>query len=258
MLLADLNFLLVDDSSTVRKLTANIIETLIGSKQIYQASNGMEAIDILKSNKIDFIISDWNMPNLSGDELLYEVRNNEEWKDIPFILMTTNAGRDFLVTAIQLGVTQYILKPFSPGELEDKIRKSWAGSNKRSSMRYFSLPEHRLIIKGEKESYLSEIINICRTGMLLRVKYSRSITLFTNYEMYIEFKKCEGLNFQNIGPIIGMVIRIETEDFFHPTSSICFLATYFSPGLTDKDTEVKLKLFLKYLNSRCADTIPDE
>ena len=98
----NIKYLVVDDCNMVLNLVKNIITTRLGSDNIFTATNGEEALVILDKNEIDVVISDWEMPKLSGEELLYQIRTNSRLKEIPFIMMSSLGGRDFVITAIKM------------------------------------------------------------------------------------------------------------------------------------------------------------
>jgi two-component system chemotaxis response regulator CheY len=114
--------LVVDDFSTMRRIVKNILKQL-GFENILEADDGMSALDVLRSQSIDFIISDWNMPRLSGMELLKAVRTSEEWKDLPFLMVTAEGQKENVIEAVKAKVSNYIVKPFTPDTLAEKIKK---------------------------------------------------------------------------------------------------------------------------------------
>ena len=114
--------LVVDDFSTMRRIVKNILRQL-GFENILEADDGMSALDVLRSQSVDFIISDWNMPRLSGIELLKAVRTSEEWKDLPFLMVTAEGQKENVIEAVKAKVSNYIVKPFSPETLAEKIKK---------------------------------------------------------------------------------------------------------------------------------------
>ena len=114
--------LVVDDFSTMRRIVKNILRQL-GFENILEADDGMSALDVLRSQSIDFIISDWNMPRLSGIELLKAVRTSEEWKDLPFLMVTAEGQKENVLEAVKAKVSNYIVKPFTPDTLAEKIKK---------------------------------------------------------------------------------------------------------------------------------------
>ena len=251
----NVHFLTVDDSPIVLSRVRGAIEAKIGAKQIVEASNGKDALEALRHNNIDMIISDWNMPHMNGEELLYEVRNSERWKNIPFIMMSSNSKRDFLITAIQNGVTNYIVKPFTPAELEDKIRRSWNCTARRRAERFFLSCEHRLVIRLESRVIPAKVINISRTGILVSLEYVPDLQLFKQYKLILEIVKPDGQNSWIISPIYGMVVRLEVENCFYPSSSMCLMAFSFIPSMLSNEVEAKLDGFLKWLSSRKPDVI---
>ena len=114
--------LVVDDFSTMRRIVKNILRQL-GFENILEADDGMSALDVLRSQTVDFIISDWNMPRLSGIELLKAVRTSEEWKDLPFLMVTAEGQKENVIEAVKSKVSNYIVKPFTPETLAEKIKK---------------------------------------------------------------------------------------------------------------------------------------
>lgn len=117
-----MNVLVVDDFSTMRRIVKNILRQL-GFENILEADDGMRALDVLRSQSVDFIISDWNMPRLSGIELLKAVRTSEEWKDLPFLMVTAEGQKENVIEAVKAKVSNYIVKPFTPETLAEKIKK---------------------------------------------------------------------------------------------------------------------------------------
>jgi two-component system chemotaxis response regulator CheY len=122
----NIKILIVDDFSTMRKIIRNIL-TQLGFKNILEADDGTTALEILKKEKVDLIISDWNMPKMSGLELLKAVRSDENLKDIPFVMVTAEAQKENILEAIKYKVNQYIVKPFTPETLKEKIEKVFGG-----------------------------------------------------------------------------------------------------------------------------------
>ena len=120
-----MKILVVDDFATMRRIVKNILKQL-GYTNFVEAQDGKEALKILKSQHIDFIVSDWNMPNMSGLELLKAVRADEALKDIPFLMVTAEALKENIVEAVKAGVSNYIVKPFTAETLSKKIEKIFA------------------------------------------------------------------------------------------------------------------------------------
>ena len=116
----NIKILAVDDFSTMRRIVRNILRQL-GYNNITEAEDGVTALEHLKQNRADFIISDWNMPNMTGLELLKAVRADANLKDIPVLLVTAEALKENVVEAVKAGVNGYIVKPFTAETLKEKI-----------------------------------------------------------------------------------------------------------------------------------------
>ncbi|SFM50478.1 response regulator [Thermodesulforhabdus norvegica] len=118
----DLTVLIVDDFATMRRIIRNILRDL-EFKKILEAEDGTAAVDILKTQKVDLIISDWNMPKMTGLELLKWVRSNEDTKDLPFLMVTAEAQKENVIEAVKAKVSNYIVKPFTAQTLAEKLEK---------------------------------------------------------------------------------------------------------------------------------------
>jgi two-component system, chemotaxis family, chemotaxis protein CheY len=118
----NLRILVVDDFSTMRKIIKNILRQL-GFNNVVEADDGTTAWETLNRDNIDFIISDWNMPQMTGIELLRKVRGSEEYASTPFLMVTAEAQQENIIEAVQAKVSNYIVKPFTPETLGQKIDK---------------------------------------------------------------------------------------------------------------------------------------
>lgn len=118
-----MKILIVDDSLTMRRIIGNVVIQLNLTKDNYrEASNGLEAWNILKEEKIDIILTDWNMPVMNGLELVKKIRTSSEpFKKIPILMITTEGGKEEVITALKAGVNNYIVKPFNAIVLKEKI-----------------------------------------------------------------------------------------------------------------------------------------
>lgn len=112
--------LVVDDFSTMRRIVKNLLKQ-IGFTEIEEAADGAQAFSKLKTGGFGFVISDWNMPNLDGIGLLKMIRDDAELKEIPILMVTVESEKDKVVTAIQAGINNYIVKPFTGEVLKEKI-----------------------------------------------------------------------------------------------------------------------------------------
>ena len=115
-----MKILTVDDFSTMRRIIRNMLRQL-GYTNIVEAEDGAEALSLLQREKVDFVISDWNMPNMSGLDLLKAIRADENLKPLPVLLVTAEALKENVVEALKAGVNNYVVKPFTAETLKGKI-----------------------------------------------------------------------------------------------------------------------------------------
>jgi two-component system chemotaxis response regulator CheY len=118
----NMRVLIVDDFSTMRRIIKNILRQL-GFSNVVEADDGTTAWDVLNKDRIEFIISDWNMPQMTGIDLLRKVRASEEFSDLPFLMVTAEAQQENIIEAVQAKVSNYIVKPFTAEVLKQKIDK---------------------------------------------------------------------------------------------------------------------------------------
>ena len=118
----DLKFLIVDDFSTMRRIVRNLLKE-IGYNNADEAEDGQIALNKLRNGAFNFVVSDINMPNMNGFELLREIRADDNLKKLPVLLVTAEAKKEDIVLAAQLGANGYIVKPFTKATLEDKLLK---------------------------------------------------------------------------------------------------------------------------------------
>jgi two-component system chemotaxis response regulator CheY len=118
----NMRILVVDDAQTMRRIIVNLLRQL-GFTNMTEADDGTTAWDKLNSEHIDLIISDWNMPKMTGIDLLRKVRESETYKNAPFIMVTAEGKRENVIAAVQAGVSNYIVKPFNAATLKEKMTK---------------------------------------------------------------------------------------------------------------------------------------
>ena len=118
--------LIVDDFATMRRILKNIMKQ-IGFSDITEADNGKNALKAMKSDKIDLVLCDWNMPEMPGIDVLNTVRADSDLKDTPFIMVTAEAQKENILEAVKAGVSSYIVKPFTAETVEEKLQKVFAG-----------------------------------------------------------------------------------------------------------------------------------
>ncbi|HOV98537.1 MAG: response regulator [Bacteroidetes bacterium] len=117
-----MKFLVVDDSLTMRRIVINALKTL-GYEGIVEASDGKEAIAKLMTEGVNFVITDWNMPEMNGLELTKWLRSNPQFENIPILMVTTRGNKDDVIEAMKARVNNYIVKPFTPQGLKEKIEQ---------------------------------------------------------------------------------------------------------------------------------------
>lgn len=115
-----MRFLIVDDSSTMRRIIINTLNKL-GYTECHEAGNGREGVERLATTPVDMVITDWNMPEMSGVEFARAVRANDATKALPILMVTTNAAEGDIVEALKAGVNNYVIKPFTPATIKEKI-----------------------------------------------------------------------------------------------------------------------------------------
>ncbi|WP_137936355.1 chemotaxis response regulator CheY [Chitinivorax sp. B] len=118
----NMRFLVVDDFSTMRRIVRNLLKEL-GFGNVDEAEDGQVALHKLKNSQFDFVVSDWNMPNMTGIELLKAVRADPGLKDLPFLMITAEAKKENIIEAAGAGASGYIVKPFTAATLDEKLNK---------------------------------------------------------------------------------------------------------------------------------------
>lgn len=117
-----LRFLVVDDFSTMRRIVRNLLKEL-GYTNAEEAEDGSVALNRLKTEKFDFVVSDWNMPVMTGIELLRKIRADPDLKSLPVLMVTAEARKENIIEAAQCGANGYIVKPFTAATLDEKLAK---------------------------------------------------------------------------------------------------------------------------------------
>ena len=118
----NMRILVVDDAQTMRRIIVNLLRQL-GFTNMTESDDGTTAWEKLSTEHIDLIISDWNMPKMTGIDLLKRVRESETYKNTPFIMVTAEGKRENVIAAVQAGVSNYIVKPFNAATLKEKMTK---------------------------------------------------------------------------------------------------------------------------------------
>jgi two-component system chemotaxis response regulator CheY len=118
----NIKFLVVDDMPTMRRIVRSILKEL-GFDNVEEAEDGIDGLNKLRASKFDFVISDWNMPNMDGLEMLKAIRADEGLKGLPVMLVTAEAKKENIIEAAKAGASGYVVKPFTASVLEEKMAK---------------------------------------------------------------------------------------------------------------------------------------
>jgi two-component system chemotaxis response regulator CheY len=121
----DTKFLVVDDFSTMRRIVRNLLKEL-GFVNVQEAEDGVDALNKLRGESFDFVVSDWNMPNMTGIELLQTIRADANLKHLPVLMVTAEAKKENIIMAAQAGASGYVVKPFTAATLDEKLKKIFA------------------------------------------------------------------------------------------------------------------------------------
>ncbi|BCB60603.1 MULTISPECIES: chemotaxis response regulator CheY [Halomonadaceae] len=118
----NMSFLVVDDFPTMRRIVRSLLKEL-GFTNVDEAEDGQDALNKLRAGNFEFVVSDWNMPNLDGLEMLKEIRQDDALKDLPVLMVTAEAKKENIIAAAQAGANGYVVKPFTAATLEEKLNK---------------------------------------------------------------------------------------------------------------------------------------
>ena len=126
----NIKILVVDDAPMIRRILKNLLKEM-GFTNVEEAEDGMVALQKLRSQKYDFVITDWNMPNLTGIELVQEIRKDPNLKHLPIMMVTAEAKKENIILALKSGVNNYIVKPFTPENVKAKIEAIFSAKSKK-------------------------------------------------------------------------------------------------------------------------------
>ena len=119
---ANMKFLVVDDFSTMRRIVRNLLKEL-GFTNVIEAEDGVDALSKLRAGDIEFVVSDWNMPNMTGIDLLRAIRKDPSLRHLPVLMVTAEAKKENIIEAAQAGASGYIVKPFTAATMDEKLKK---------------------------------------------------------------------------------------------------------------------------------------
>lgn len=121
----NMKFLVVDDFSTMRRIVRNLLKEL-GFNNVEEAEDGAVALQKLRASSFDFVVADWNMPNMDGLTMLQTIRSDDALKHLPVLMVTAEAKKENIIAAAQAGASGYVVKPFTAAVLDEKLGKIFA------------------------------------------------------------------------------------------------------------------------------------
>jgi two-component system, chemotaxis family, chemotaxis protein CheY len=124
----NLRFLVVDDFSTMRRIVRNLLKEL-GYSNVEEAEDGVDGLNKLRTGQFDFVVSDWNMPNMDGLEMLKQIRADATLSKLPVLMVTAEAKKENIIAAAQAGANGYVVKPFTAATLDEKLSKIFEKMN---------------------------------------------------------------------------------------------------------------------------------
>lgn len=130
---SELKFLVVDDFSTMRRIVRNLLKE-VGITNVDEAEDGQIALQKLRTGDFNFVVSDWNMPNMTGIQLLREIRADPALKHLPVLMVTAEAKKENIVEAAQAGASGYVVKPFTAATLDEKLQKIFQQMQKAGTL----------------------------------------------------------------------------------------------------------------------------
>jgi len=128
----NMKFLVVDDFSTMRRIVRNLLKEL-GYTNVDEAEDGVAALQKLASGGFEFVVTDWNMPNMDGLTLLQTIRQTPQFKDLPVLMITAEAKKENIIAAAQAGASGYIVKPFTAATMAEKLEKIFERMGKKAA-----------------------------------------------------------------------------------------------------------------------------
>jgi len=129
---SNLKFLVVDDFATMRRIIRNLLKEL-GFNNVDEAEDGVNALQKLRNEQFDFVVSDWNMPNMTGIDLLRSIRADDSLKRLPVLMVTAEAKKENIIAAAQAGASGYVVKPFTAATLDEKLKKIFQTMNREGA-----------------------------------------------------------------------------------------------------------------------------
>lgn len=128
----NVKFLVVDDFATMRRIIRNLLKEL-GFSNVDEAEDGVNALAKLRAERFDFVVTDWNMPNMTGIDLLRNIRADEQLQSLPVLMVTAEAKKENIIAAAQAGASGYVVKPFTAATLDEKLKKIFQSMDRQGA-----------------------------------------------------------------------------------------------------------------------------
>lgn len=181
--------LLVDNNAKARTLLSNLLTNRLGCETVLEAANGVEAWQIIEHRKVDAIIANRRLPKMSGLELLVKVRESEAFAKLPVLMILNSSDDEAVAKAVHLGVSDFLVKPFTPHDFVVKYRRLLLNEERRG------LPRHQVAAVRSKISLMDKAIgslcgtavNLSMSGLLAKMQYSRNLAVYDKVELRIQF-----------------------------------------------------------------------
>jgi two-component system chemotaxis response regulator CheY len=230
--------MVVDDSPQIVNIVSKMLKERLKFGRVIGLTDGKEALQVLKEEQIDWVISDWEMPNVSGLELLKLVRNNPKTSDIPFILMTSRADKESLVEAVTAGVSDYITKPFTPAKLDEKLRRFIHIKERRRDIRVSPTDTYICeVVATDGKKYNTDLVNISVSGCLIKSPVVREgIYLYDKLPMLLKLYEA------NL-KLTGEVVRLDAISA-EGDKTAQFMSVAVKFDAYDDDTRMTLNQFI--------------
>lgn len=234
------NAIVVDDSDQIIQIVSRMLKDKLSFAHVYHANTVKDALMIMRDHRIDWIFSDWEMPDISGLEFLKKVRSDAQMTDVPFIMMTSRSDRESLIEAIKNGVSDYITKPFTLAALNEKLVKQMKMREKRIAPRVSLNGGYNCeLVFAEGKKQKGELINLSSSGCLFRtVVYRGGGYVYDDIGLML---------FLDEGrlPVKAEVVRIQAEN-----NSNFDARTYVLVGVQFKDVSDDNKVVLQNFINR--------
>ena len=207
----NIKILVVDDPDIISKMIRpTLVKQLgFGGQNIIEAHSGKKALEILNTMQIDLVMSEWNIPEISGIELLKIIRKHETLSALPFMMVTSVSDQKCIVQAAQEKVNQYVVKPFTVESFSVNIKQALLVTEQRADKRYQVTKSNELTVLSNGNAYTSgKLINFSKGGLLAKLVVKREITIYDKLDLMISMVDSSSGK-KLVHSVQGELIRIE-------------------------------------------------